>query len=150
MTELKDVIHYYIGCEVIIDGKERGRLMGANPIPNSVGQVYWDIITEEMKKEDEDFCMPYNDDPDMGPLRIKPILKLLEDVSDAQWNIISIKCVNHGRGKFVKDSFMSKSHDDRYFWTIVNKCLIQLRKMGVDCDNLIETDQAIDAKTINK
>jgi hypothetical protein len=95
MIQLKDVIKYYIGCDVIIDGKERGRLMGANPIPNSVGQVYWQIITEEMKLEDEDFCMPYNDDLDMGELRIKPILRPLasmtrEEMKDI-WRIV------HGR-----------------------------------------------------
>jgi hypothetical protein len=84
MIKLKDVIHYYIGCEVIVDGNERGRLMGANPIPNSIGQVYWDIITEEMKKDDEDFCMPYNDDPDMGELRIKPILRRLESMTEQE------------------------------------------------------------------
>lgn len=152
MIQLKDVIHYYIGCDVIVDGKERGRLMGANPIPNSVGQVYWDIITEEMKLEDEDFCMPYNDDPDMGELRIKPILRRMEDIAPEHWDCIEqdieeltgIDCLNCSKTG-VRFNFLD---DQRFGWPIVNAALIILRKCGIDMDGLIESGQAIDIKTI--
>lgn len=152
MIQLKDVIHYYIGCDVIVDGKERGRLLGANPIPNFVGQVYWDIQTEEMRlEEDGDFAMPYNDDPDMGELRIKPILRRLSDITDAEWNEIeaatSIMEMATGMGLF-KRAFLDGGLKDRYHWQITNEGLIELRKRCVDVDGLIASEQAIDAKTI--
>jgi hypothetical protein len=103
MIKLKDVIHYYIGCDVIVDDNERGRLLGCNPIPNSVGQVYWDIQTEDMKaNEDEDFAMPYNDDPDMGELRIKPILRRFKDITDPEITEVAIMYANGVKVERVK------------------------------------------------
>lgn len=133
MIKLKDVIHYYIGCDVIVDRKEHGRLMGANPIPNSVGQVYWDIITDDMKAEDEDFCMPYNDDPDIGDLRIKPILRRIED-STVDEQIEFGKLMGTTETAYT----VVKYHTPASFnWLIKNK---------FDLFGLIETEQAIDAK----
>lgn len=85
MTQLKDVIQYYIGCRVLIDDKEYGTLRGGTFVPNSIDQIYYDIQTDKMKEdeEDEDFSMPYNDDT--GPkCRIKPLLRRLEDMTEEE------------------------------------------------------------------
>jgi hypothetical protein len=87
--KLSDYIQYYIGCDVIIDGREHGKLLGGMFIPNSVDQIYYDIQTEEMRIQDgDDFSMPYNDDPFDSEPRIKPILRRLEDVTDDEWQEI--------------------------------------------------------------
>lgn len=84
--KLQDNIHYYIGCEVIVDGKERARLIGGSFVPNSCNQIYYDLQTEEMKAEDIDFAMPYNDDADDPEPRIKPILRKLTDITEEESN----------------------------------------------------------------
>lgn len=86
--KLQDYIQYYVGCRVIIDPgttkEETGRLMGVCSVPNSINQIYYHIVTDQMAvEEDEDFCMPYNDDAD-EPARIKPILRKLESLTEEQ------------------------------------------------------------------
>jgi hypothetical protein len=83
--KIQDYIHYYIGCDVIIDPgtkkEDRGKLLGGTFIPNSINQIYYGIQTAEMRdNEDEDFAMPYNDDAD-DPARIKPILRRLANLT---------------------------------------------------------------------
>lgn len=167
MIQLKDVIHYYIGCDVIVDGKERGRLLGANPVPNSVGQVYWDIQTEEMQQnEDEDFAMPYNDDTDMGELRIKPILRQLEDITDEEvkefieWDKLNGMYLNvrYERIKNGIDIFYSIDAEDQgvypqyyhiTFHTFAPKEFQFLISRSFDLFGLLQSGQAINAKIIS-
>lgn len=135
--KLQDNIHYYIGCEVIVDGKERARLIGGSFVPNSCNQIYYDLQTEEMKAEDIDFSMPYNDDADDPEPRIKPILNRLSNLpekegiemfgNDRYWDIVCME------GKW--DSFSSKE-------------LHILTKQGYDLFGLIDAGLAIDSKTL--
>jgi hypothetical protein len=83
-----DYLPYYLGCDVIIDPgtkkEDRGKLLGGTFVPNSINQIYYDIQTADMRdSEDEDFAMPYNDDAD-DPARIKPILRRLSDMTEAE------------------------------------------------------------------
>lgn len=81
--KIQDYLPYYVGCRVLIDDKEYGLLTGGTFVPNSCNQIYYDIQTDEMKKnEHDDFSMPYNDDADDPEARIKPILRKLEDMSE--------------------------------------------------------------------
>ena len=84
--KIQDYIHYYIGCNVLIDqgtvNEERGRLLGVCPVPNSVNQIYYHIVTDEMaQNEGPDFCMPYNDDAD-SVARIKPYLRPMSSITE--------------------------------------------------------------------
>lgn len=82
--EIKQFLKYYVGCEVLVDDNERGILMGGDFIPNSVGQIYYYIQTEEMRKNEHvDFSMPYNDHFD-GESRIKPILRRLSSITEEE------------------------------------------------------------------
>jgi hypothetical protein len=84
MIDIKEYLKYYIGCDVIVDGEEKGKFVGASLVPNSVDQIYYNIhLYESYKDEDEDFMMPFNDDtsPDC---RIKPILRRLENLTDKE------------------------------------------------------------------
>ena len=138
MIELKDVIHYYIGCNVLVDGKEIAKFNGGTFVPNSVGQIYYDLQTKDMLEDDPDFNMPYNDDPEMKPLRIKPILRRIEDMTDEE-------------GKEYNKALMTMYSINKFkdqIWEAAATTLL-LAKKGFDLFGLIETDQAIDAKTIN-
>jgi hypothetical protein len=167
MIQLKDIIHFYIGCEVLIDGKEVGRLYGINTsYLKSINQIHYDIQTEQMRIEDgEDFVMPYNDD--FGyELRIKPILRRLEDITDEEFksylnwdrlnelyeNVRYEKCerayiLTYNIPADIGSYPMSVTVDfikllpDQFLWLI---------KHGFDLFNLIESGQAIDAKTWNQ
>lgn len=84
--KLQDYIKYYIGCEVIVDGKERKLLTGGIFVPNEVNQIYYNI------EEDDGFSMPYNEDANDAKPRVKPILRRLEDMTrdemKAIWQLI--------------------------------------------------------------
>jgi hypothetical protein len=168
MIQLKDIIHLYIGCEVLIDGKEVGRLYGINTsYLKSTNQVHYDIQTEQMRIEDgEDFVMVYNDDFD-DELRIKPILRRLEDITDKEikeligWDNLNEKYANvsYERGNFGivinysidagEEGFYQQSYNIT-FHTFSPKEWVYLLKNGFDLFGLIKSGQAIDAKTWNQ
>jgi hypothetical protein len=142
MTEKKiqDYIGYYIGCEVIIDDKERGKLFGADLVPNSCNQIYYNIQTEEMRINDgDDFCMPYNDDADESPARIKPILRRIEDATK----------------KEIKEYDMyTKYQTDGVHSVLIRhdtpESFHYLLKKGFDLWGLIDANLAVDSKTLTK
>lgn len=79
MIKLQDIIQYYIGCRVLVDDENYGRLLGGDFIPNSVDQIYYTILIDG---EDEDSLnVPYNDDFNDEELRIKPILRKLDSLT---------------------------------------------------------------------
>lgn len=85
VKKIQDYLPYYIGCLVLIDNNEYGVLNGGTFVPNSCNQIYYDIQTDEMKEnEEDDFSMPYNDDADEQPARIKPILRKLDNLQDVE------------------------------------------------------------------
>lgn len=84
MDSIKEFLKYYIGCEVLVDDNERGILIGADLIPNSAGQIYYNIQTDEMRlNEGQDFCIPFNDDL-TDRSRIKPILRKLSSITEEE------------------------------------------------------------------
>lgn len=166
MIQLKDVIHFYIGCQVIVDNKDTAKFMGGTLVPNSIGQIYWDLQTGEMRDNDgDDFSMPYNDDPEIGELRIKPILRRLEDMTDGDiMDFIELdklnklyvqvsfeRCVNgivvyygidagENNGGVFPQTYKITFHSfsPKQFTCLLNK--------KFDLFGLIESGQAIDAK----
>lgn len=88
--KIQDYIKYYIGCEVIVEGKEHAKLIGGSFVPNSCNQIYYDLQTEEMKVDDIDFAMPYNDDADDPEPRVKPVLRRLEDMTEEEAEQLAI------------------------------------------------------------
>jgi len=151
MIQLKDVIHYYVGCQCIMDGKEKGRLMGISPIPNSVNQIYYDVRTEDMTDEEDDFSMPYNDNPDESELRIKPILKRIGDMSRKQFEEIK-----EGLSGDIVLAILGSVYNhitilENRIQTNTLRLLdgLTLIKYGYDVFDLIESGQAIDAKTMS-
>jgi hypothetical protein len=168
MIQLKDVIHYYIGCKVRVDNEDTATFMGGTLVPNSLGQIYWHLQTGEMKDaEGDDFSMPYNDDPEVGELRIKPILRRLEDITDKEikeligWDNLNEKYANvsYERGNFGiminysidagEEGIHPQSHKIT-FHAFSPKEWLYLLKNGFDLFGLIKSGQAVDAKTWNQ
>lgn len=157
---MKDIAEYwkhYIGCDVIVDDKERGELVGGNPVPNSVNQIYYDIILEGEKDED---IMPYNDDYDNPNKRIKPLLRTLnettlnDEILEELWVVIGGTPHLYEFGKdALKEALLKGYWDDTGiqmdFYTmaaVINK----LREMDFDCDDLIGCGLAIDKETVKQ
>lgn len=88
--ELKDVIQMYIGCRVLVDDKEYGKLVGGEYVPNEINQIYHSILIDGIE---DDTIMPYNDDFG-SDLRVKPILRSMSDITDDEWKV----CFELSRG----------------------------------------------------
>lgn len=159
MKKLKNVLHLYIGCGVIIDSGDRGTLLGGTFVPNSAGQIYYDIQTPEMvKAEGSDFHMPYNQDADGEP-RIKPILRKLEDgITEDEWESAwaviggTPHLYTYGIGE-LKAVLMGESLEDltlQMDYFTMAQLINYFRSIGIDCDDLINSGLAIDAITIKQ
>lgn len=138
--KLQDYIQYYIGCEVIVDGKERAKLIGGSFVPNSCNQIYYDLQTEEMKLDDGiDFAMPYNDDVDDADPRIKPILRKLSDITNEEDN--ELEAIKGARVIYRSEPNVEIRYDtpDTFHWML---------KKQFDLFELIENGLAIDSKTL--
>ena len=130
--ELKDYLPLYLGCEVLFgNGNLTGKLIDTDGINvNFYTNAKYNISIK----------------------KIKPILRPLSDVSDYEWNQIeeSIDLPFDAQGiDVIRDNFLSDKQDERCGWELVNKSLIELRKISVDVDGLIEAGLAIDATTVN-
>ncbi len=112
-TELKDVIHLYIGCECIVF--EDGKIIAKMPLTQTM--IY-----------NINLPIAVNNN-----LSIKPILRAsfaLTDEEFEQWDNISTPV-----GEMAVES-AQKIH--------LAKRLSFYRSIGIDCDDLISTGQAID------
>lgn len=129
---IKDYLKYYTGCDVIVDDKDRGKLMGGDFMPNSIGQVYYYIHDyNALKDEDIDFTMPYNDEYEDADCRIKPILRRIESLNDADTHEIS---------KIIQDlipscNIVRDSYGNIEFYSIEDDgFVLTIRKNGsMDC-----------------
>jgi hypothetical protein len=132
--ELKDFIHLYLGCDIIIqyDGKEIIEKLQS-----------FDVKTLKISSEN---YVDYS-------FNVKLSLRLLLDVSDKEWNEIEEKSsiAPDAFGYYgIKDNFLINTPNTRFSWTVVNEILIELRKRSVDVDGLIEAGLAIDSKTLKE
>lgn len=132
--KIQDILHYYLYGN-IWDGKAAYRLMG-------IGDSYYTIKSKAGKM----LTMSKRAD-------IKLVLRRLEDITDDEWldieqeTSIAPDAIGwHG----VRESIMTTDTRHRFHWTVTNEVLIILRKRGVDVDNLIKNNLAIDAKTITQ
>jgi hypothetical protein len=126
---LIDYIHYYIGCDVIIEPgtkkEDRGRLIGGSFIPNSINQIYYDIQTAGMRQDEgDDFAMPHNDDAE-GPARIKPILRRTSDLTEDE--AAQLALIYSGAKKVIKTQGVASNW--HYFFCHFND--------DKDCEQLI-------------
>jgi hypothetical protein len=165
--KLQDYIQYYIGCEVIVDDNVKAKLIGGSFVPNSCNQIYYDLQTEEMKVDDVDFAMPYNDDADDPEPRVKPILRRLEDMTDEEGVHLAKLQHNPTRHKDIEVLYIKAEHlhyIDGTRWigdgvSEYNEYFVNFSEMkasqfsyliecGIDLFSLIENGLAIDSKTL--
>jgi hypothetical protein len=137
-TQLKNYLHYYLGCEIWFDNKAWTSI-----------RISKKMVRLERNKQVHNVApSQFNEAWIKDTL---PILRRLEDISDEEWNEIeddtSITEIAKGLGYF-KYAFLNGGPKDRYHWSITNEALIELRKLNVDVDGLIDAGMAIDAKTI--
>jgi hypothetical protein len=155
---LKDVIQYYIGCRVQLDGKEYGMLVGGDFVPNEVNQIYYSILLDGEK----DIIIPYNDE--FGPnLRIKPLLRPLSDMTEdeaielaalSEWKE-HFRDVKLERNQF-KDIIVTwqGAPETREVFNATGELfycaeqILYLLKKRFDIFNLISSNQAIDLTTL--
>jgi hypothetical protein len=164
MIQLKDVIHFYIGSRVLVDGDKYGRLIGGDFIPNDCNQIYYTILIDG---EDEDSLnVPYNDDYG-DDLRIRPLLKRLPDMSNKDieeligWEKIKELYVNVSYDKIPTGIKINYSVITEYegpypqshtisFFMFAPKDIAFLTAKGYDIFQLIPNNEAIDIKTLNQ
>lgn len=123
--KLQDYINYYIGCKMIRSS-------------------HW-------QPQNEPYVLDYKNIAEAIEFDDRPVLRRMEDMTEKDWGTVtkSTKSVSDYIDRdSLKDSFINGGFDDRYHWTVVNKSLIALRKLGVDVDGLIPAGLAIDAKTL--
>jgi hypothetical protein len=77
---LEHYLHLYLGCDVLLDGKDLGRLIGYSA--RGIGKEDLMIFYTIQVSEDEDDWTVYNDDGSMH--RIKPFLRPLSDMTDKE------------------------------------------------------------------
>lgn len=162
---IKEYLPYYIGRRVLVDGKEYGKLIGVDLVPNSCGQIYYNIQTDEMKEVDGiDFCMPYNDDD--GPeCRIKPIVRRLSDITGEDvtgfavaYGMKDFICVKGNyNAPFVQMEYLQKDYEqtDYIYWYIHQlnpRQFHYLLKQGfwLFGDEAFERGEIIDQRTLNQ
>lgn len=125
MKQLKDYLHYYIGCKMIRSSHWEPQY-----------EPY--ILTFENIRE----AIEFSD---------RPLLCRLEDMTEEDWYSVeaetSLMIDAHGLNA-VRDNFMIGTDEYRLGWTIVNDALIAMRKRGIDVDGLIDAGLAIDAKPL--
>lgn len=154
IMKLIDVIHLYIGCFVEIDGKEYGRLIGGDYVPNEVNNIYHNIEIDAPEEESGKFIMPYNDNPDT-PLRVKPILRPLSDMTEKEarqcWKI-SNPLVSYRFSGFdgQSRSIFYKNGNGNNGSEVLNKPsqFVYLLSKRFDLFGLIESGQAINKTEI--
>ncbi len=145
--KLQDYLHYYIGCKVQKDSF-------ALDYPTIEG-VHGDTVIISKYP----YRTPNCDKTFIRPRIwhsisfVKPILRRLEDISNDEW--LEIECETSiapdAIGSYgVRESIMTMETRHRFHWTITNEVLIILRKRGIDVDELIKSDLAIDAATLPK
>lgn len=126
-TELKDIMHFYIGCEVEIEiyGKLRNCLL------DGINKDYYFLIIPGDKAATSYF---------KGKYSIKPILRPLSDMTDKEaadiFNMDDWLFINQKKGI---------THLD---FALPPQTFIYLLKQGFDLFGLIESGQAIDATTL--
>lgn len=137
-VKLKDVLHLYLGCKVLF---EKSNYYFVHELQIHKGETK--ILTHSLLHHFE-----YHDSNE--PL-IKPLLRILSSMTEEEWLEIEYKicldphaqCVNA-----LKDNFIIDQCDMRFGWRIINETLIELRNRGIDCDNLIQSGQAINKSSI--
>lgn len=91
---------------------------------------------------------PSNWKTNMPVFSSKPVLRKLSSLTDEEWNDIELEAgfsddiigLN-----FLKDVFLNKFKIRvQPHWSTINSTLIILRKMGVDVDGLIDSNEAIE------
>jgi hypothetical protein len=140
--QLKDYIGYYMGCPCLNTWFPEGHAMRDN-------EWKLDGYREHTPK-------PYllgNTEDETWTESIKPILRKISDVSEDEWYEIedatSLIPDVKGYGYF-QDAFLKDTLNDRYSWRITNEALVEMRKRGIDCDELISLGVAVDEKTLTK
>lgn len=153
MIQLREIIHYYIGQKVLVDDKKIGTLIGGDYVPNEIGQIYHQIILDG----DPDSLMPYNDDPEIPPLRVKPLLRPLESITDLEAKELHDKLIP-GWGQEYPERWHQQ---EMMSWITagmrptlgpqsVFDATHYLLSKGYDLFSLIESGQALDISTLNK
>jgi hypothetical protein len=128
--KLTDFIHYYFGCQCLEAIKVPGQELNFEPSIVTVRTLF------NVQSQLSD---------------VKLVLRRLEDITDDEWLDIEqeTSIAPDAIGWYgVRESIMTTDTRHRFHWTVTNEVLIILRKRGVDVDNLIKNNLAIDAKTI--
>ncbi len=132
-TELKDVIHLYLGCEFMANTQDDdmpidyvGKLLRIDKTDKecvvTIGEYEYYVYSDVLDEDD-----------------IKPILRYISDITESEqedWNKISTPI-----GEMAIESAM------QIHWA---KRLNFYRSIGLDCDGLLESGQAINKLTLNQ
>lgn len=127
-TELKEVIHLYLGCEMT-----DGRILHSVDIDGE-----WMLLAPN-GGGCTNFCHKWDES-------VKPILHRLEDMTEMHenevCNIIGIMGIDAYKHAFIKEgTYMIKLKDSVELYTF-------LLKNGYDIFGLIDSGQAVDYKTL--
>lgn len=137
---IKYYIHMYLGCKVKY--KER--------------EYYLEGFHKHGIDYGHNWIFIFNDADDcfwVGTKDIKLILRHLSNMSEEEWRDIETNSsiIPDAWGyNLLRDEFLIGTDKLRCHWSIVNEALIELRKRGIDCDDLIESGLAIDEKMISE
>jgi hypothetical protein len=139
--KLERYMYLYLGCDVVLDGKDIGILTGYSA--RGIGKDDLMIFYTVQRSEDEDDWAVYNDNEKM--LRIKPILRPLNDMSEEELQ----ECGNMIYD-FSGDPELNK-HEWKQFETMLDPLqFIWLLKRGFDLFGLIEARLAMDRTKITR
>lgn len=139
-TELKDVLHLYLGCQCKMDDGKVGRLSGLDLCQNDNSIT---MLTIRFSDDINDDWSVYNDDSDFS--RIKPILHRLEDMTGQHiiglgyGSLLDIAGMMYTKSKISVKQISEGFTADEFLFLLKN---------SYDLFNLIDSGQAIDYKTI--
>ena len=144
--ELKDVIHFYLFADVITEDGRIGMLsdIGVAGPDKSIA-----MLTVRYSEKEDDWDV-FNDDLTSElPLRVKPVLRKIEDMTEDEFNEFSslfdgpvgqsMSCHSVRNGIFVQLHIESSAYATK-----------KLCEMGFDIFNLIPRALAVDRKEILK
>lgn len=154
-AKFSQVAHLYLGCEIEDEEKPQGTTAVLDSIDTN-GDCYYNYYDNETYQSDTDSVMCHVDD-------IKPVLKHLSDLSDGEaielakrftdlWPVDTVfEAYKNTFDRWVV-SWGNKPHQKFIIYPDelrpTTKQFLYLLSIKVDLFNLIETGQAINAKTV--
>lgn len=142
MRQLKDVIHYYLGCEVKCKSEviptPRGKTMLTGIDAGWTGST---MINVRVENKDRQYIFTLDE--------VKPILRHLEDMT-GEHSKEAVQVVGYTPDEMTAKHFRKRLKEWGLHICQFVPLINYLRSKGYDCDGLIESGEAIDAKTLNE